>query len=61
MLNIINNIRDIFYGYIQVKCANPNCSKIFKISRNSYQNTEYSCNMGCALNAYNQTKGQIDG
>ncbi len=50
---MLNIIKDIIYGYIQVKCANPYCSNIFKIPRNDYNNTLYSCNMGCALNAYN--------
>ncbi len=51
---IYNTYLDIFYGYLDIKCANPNCSQIFKISRNSYTNSQYSCNMGCALNAYNE-------
>ncbi len=52
--NIYNLYLDIFYGYLEIKCANPNCTRTFKISRNSYTNTEYSCNMGCALSAFNK-------
>ena len=53
---MLNIIKDILFGYeplVEVKCASPYCTRIFKISRNSYNNTEYSCNMGCALNANN--------
>ncbi len=64
MFNYIQNILgDIFYGYIEVKCANNTCGRIFKLTRNNYYNnciTEYSCNMGCALEAYNQSSNQKD-
>jgi hypothetical protein len=54
MFTYINNIiLDIYYGYIEVKCCNKSCNNKFKFSRNKFQNVNYSCNMGCALNAYN--------
>ncbi len=54
MINYFTNIlQDIYYGYIEVKCCNNNCNQVFKISRNKYKNTLYSCNTGCALAAYN--------
>lgn len=53
LYNYIYNIgSDIINGYIKVKCANPNCNKIFNISRNNYKGDNYSCNMGCSLEAY---------
>jgi hypothetical protein len=60
---ITNILGDIFYGYIEVKCANKGCRRIFKLTRNNFYNngiTEYSCNMGCALEAYNQFTNQKD-
>ncbi len=50
---IYNVVNDIYYGYLIIKCANKNCKRIFKISRNNYNNTEYCCNMSCTFEAYN--------
>jgi hypothetical protein len=59
MFSYIQNVLgDVFYGYMEVKCANKLCNRLFKLTRNNYYNngqTDYSCNMGCALEAYNQT------
>ena len=58
MFSYISNIfQDIYYGYIEIKCANPNCSRIFKMSRNKldiHYDINYSCNIGCALNSFNE-------
>ena len=55
MFNYIYNIgADIIYGYIKVKCANKTCGRVFYFSRNNFIKTEYCCNMGCSLEAYNQ-------
>jgi hypothetical protein len=52
----LNIIKDITYGYVEVKCCNKSCNRISKVSRNSevakYPNN-VSCNMGCALACYN--------
>lgn len=57
MLSYISNIiQDIYYGYVEIKCANPYCSQTFKVSRNIIDKNNkpyYSCNMGCALNSFN--------
>ena len=50
---IYNIVNDIYYGYLIIKCANNNCKRTFKILRNNYKGGLYSCNMGCALEAYN--------
>ena len=52
-----NVLQDIFYGYIEIKCVNESCKRVFKISRNKinlYGTNNYSCNMGCALSYFNQ-------
>ncbi len=50
----VNISFDIIYGYIQIKCANPNCNKIFKLSRNYYKEGNfYCCNMSCSYGAIN--------
>ncbi len=55
--NYFTNIgADIIYGYVEVKCANNNCGRIFKFARNTLDNNNinnYSCNMGCALAVFN--------
>ena len=67
MINIYNYIKntsynivtDIVYGYIEVKCANRDCNRIYKFSRNSLNINNvnnYCCRMGCALAAFNQMK-----
>jgi hypothetical protein len=64
MFTYIQNILgDVFYGYIEVKCVNNTCNRVHKITRNNFYNngqTDYSCNMGCALAAYNQTNKEND-
>jgi hypothetical protein len=36
MFNYIYNIvNDIYYGYIEVKCCNRNCNRVFKFARNN--------------------------
>ena len=60
MFSYFSNVaKDIYYGYVNVKCANKNCSRIFKISRNRLETNminNYCCNMGCGLEYFNQTK-----
>jgi hypothetical protein len=54
---IQNVLGDMIYGYIEIKCANKLCNRVFKLTRNSYYDngkTDYSCNMGCAFEAFNQ-------
>jgi hypothetical protein len=56
-----NILGDMVFGYIEVVCCNNNCKRVFKLSRNKYYNspiTTYSCNMGCALESYNQFEKQ---
>ncbi len=50
---IVNIGTDIIYGYIEVKCANPTCNRVFKFSRNYYNNGNYCCNMSCSYEAFN--------
>ena len=58
--NYMTNIgSDIIYGYIEVKCSNRNCSRVFKFARNNFDNNNinnFCCRMGCALEAFNQMK-----
>lgn len=58
MFSYIQNVLgDMIFGYIEVKCANKLCNGIFKLTRNNFYNNgkgEYSCNMGCAFEAFNQ-------
>jgi hypothetical protein len=60
--NYINNVgADIVYGYVEVKCANRNCRRIYKFSRNSLNMNNinnYCCGMGCALESYNQMENE---
>jgi hypothetical protein len=60
MLFYIKNVlSDIIFGYIEVKCCNKMCNSKFKIARNNINVNgidNYSCNMGCAIEAYNQSK-----
>jgi hypothetical protein len=52
----LNITKDILYGYVEVRCCNPTCNRILKVSRNSEcvkSPNNVSCNMGCALGAYN--------
>jgi hypothetical protein len=51
--NVVNDMYYVYYGYITIKCANNNCKRTFKISRNNYKGGLYSCNMGCSLEVYN--------
>ncbi len=59
MFTYLTNIAlDIYYGYIEIKCVNPTCNRVFKMSRNKLDiniANNYSCNMGCALNYFNTT------
>ncbi len=56
MFEYLSNImKDLFYGYVEIKCVNPTCNRIFRLSRNNNINENYSCNMGCALNYFNIT------
>ena len=48
-----NVLQDFIYGYIEIKCVNESCNRIFKISRNNYTGGLYCCNMGCSLETYN--------
>lgn len=57
MYSYLKNITsDIIYGYVDVKCANKNCNRIYKFARNNldFNTNNYCCNMGCALSSYNQ-------
>ncbi len=58
MFNYTKNILlDMYYGYITVYCENKNCKAKFILSRNDYEShhtNTFSCNMGCALEAYKQ-------
>ena len=60
MFTYLSNIAlDIYYGYVEVKCVNPLCNRVFKLSRNNVNyniSDSYSCNMGCALNYFNHTQ-----
>ena len=62
MFTYLSNIAlDIYYGYINIKCVNKNCNQIFKMSRNKlepYMDNHYCCNMGCALQYFNNTKNK---
>ena len=54
---IKNVLGDMIFGYIEVKCANKLCNRVFKLTRNNFYSNgkgEYSCNMGCAFEAFNQ-------
>ncbi len=54
---ISNIVKDICYGYIEIKCSNNNCNKTFKLARNTistFTPTSYCCNMGCSLATFNQ-------
>ena len=56
---IYNIMNDIYLGYVEVKCSNRNCNRIFKFSRNNININNinnYCCRMGCALATYNQMK-----
>jgi hypothetical protein len=57
-LNYAKNILlDMYYGYVIVHCENQNCKAKYKLTRNDYEShhtTTFSCNMGCALEAYKQ-------
>jgi hypothetical protein len=56
MIYLWNVAKDITFGYLELKCCNKNCVRTFKISRNSEVSknpNNVSCNMGCALAAYN--------
>ncbi len=57
-LNYAKNILlDMYYGYITVYCENQNCKAKYILTRNDYEShhtTAFSCNMGCALEAYKQ-------
>jgi len=63
MITYLSNlIQDIYYGYVNVKCVNKSCSRVFKMSRNTLNQNNinnYSCNMGCALNYFNDINEQI--
>ncbi len=60
MFSYLSNIAlDIYYGYVEVKCVNPMCNRVFKFSRNKLDlnmKNNFSCNMGCALNYFNYTQ-----
>ncbi len=56
MSYVWNILKDCTFGYIEVKCCNTRCNRVFKVSRNSEAAktpNNISCNMGCALAAYN--------
>ena len=56
--SIKNNITDLLFGYVEVKCVNNLCNTVHKLSKNSYcvkHNIPYACNMGCTLSAFNQS------
>jgi hypothetical protein len=59
MFTYLSNIAlDIYYGYVEIKCVNPSCNRIFKMARNKLDSNitnHFSCNMGCALNYFKQT------
>jgi len=60
---IKDKIKDIIYGYIQVKCCNKNCNNIHKLSRTSDANKHimsYACNMGCAMAAFSQDQELLE-
>jgi hypothetical protein len=63
MFEYLSNVAlDVYYGYIEIKCVNKNCNRIFKFSRNKISpNTpnHYCCNMGCALNYNNDFQKDI--
>jgi hypothetical protein len=60
--NIYKSMKNIVYGYADVKCCNKQCAKIIKISRSDNNltnndltnNNYYACGMGCAFQSYNQ-------
>ncbi len=56
--NYITNIgANIFYGYVEVKCANHKCRRVYKFSRNNFNMnniSNYCCGMGCAFETYYQ-------
>ncbi len=60
MFQYLSNIfLDVYYGYVEIKCIN--CGTKFKLSRNNINllldiSTNYSCNIGCALNYMNKIK-----
>ncbi len=52
-----NVITDLIYGYVEIKCVNKKCNRTFKFCRNDlskFNSNNYCCNMGCALESYNQ-------
>lgn len=52
----LNVIKDYTLGYIEVKCCYSKCNRTLKISRNTVGPglyNHYTCNIGCALGAYN--------
>ncbi len=57
-----NVIQDILFGYVEVRCCNKTCNRVIKVSRNLLETSgsnNFSCNMGCALEAYNQTQKNL--
>lgn len=63
MFYYLKNITsDIIFGYVDVKCANKNCNKIHKFSRNNidFNTNNYCCNMSCAFESYNQDQKELD-
>ena len=57
-------MNDIYLGYIEVKCANRDCNRVYKFSRNSFNINDinnYCCRMGCALAAFNQMENKTEG
>ncbi len=50
------------FGYVEVRCCNKTCNRVIKVSRNLLETSgsnNFSCNMGCALEAYNQTQKNL--
>ncbi len=57
-----NVFKDMVFGYVEVRCCNKLCNRVLKVSRNLLETTgpnNFSCNMGCAYGAYNQTQQNL--
>ncbi len=60
---VINCMKDIFLGYIEIKCSNKKCNNFLTVSRNHkyiLSDAELFCNIGCAFEIYKKETQNID-
>ncbi len=54
---LINCIKDLCIGYVEIKCSNKKCHQLLQVSRNHksiINGAELVCSMGCAFEIYNE-------